>query len=268
MKTAVATRNLTIDPLSLCATAAEPLIGVASAPLSFFLLGATGRTGLPFLSQALARGHFVTIYVRNVSKLPAVVVAHPHLRAFTGELHEADKVALAIRAAKPDVVYVMLASETAPHTAVSTGTHNALLALGELRAVAAVEPRPTSFISIATWGLGPTGAYITGFFARMFVSVATTLFWSKPLTDFRKQLAEVEEAKEKGLIRPTLILPPILNDGEKTSTYRSGEASMMKDAMDVTNFVSRASIADLCLKLGEKVASGKEVPQWVGITNP
>jgi hypothetical protein len=260
-------RKVEIDPFSLSATAAEPLIGVASTPLSFFVLGATGRTGLPFLSQALARGHFVTIYARNVSKLPAVVVSHPHLRAFTGELHEADKVALAIRAAKPDVVYVMLASETAPHTAVSTGTHNALLALGELRAVAAVEPGATPFISIAAWGLGPTRTYITGFFARIFVSVATVLFWSKPLIDFEKQLAEVEEAKEKGLIRPTLILPPILNDREKTDTYRSGEARMMKDAMGVTNFVSRACMADLCLKLGEKVASGEEVPQWVGITN-
>jgi hypothetical protein len=58
-------RNVTIDPFSLSATAAEPLTGVASTPLSFFLLGATGRTGLPFLSQALARGHFVTIYVRS-----------------------------------------------------------------------------------------------------------------------------------------------------------------------------------------------------------
>lgn len=268
MKRAVVPRSLAIDPFSLSAIAAEPLTGVASTPLSFFLLGATGRTGLPFLSQALARGHFVTIYVRNVSKLPTAVVSHPHLRAFTGELHEADKVALAMRAALPDVVYVMLASERAPHTAVSTGTHSALLALGELSAVAAIGPRATQFISVTAWGLGPTRAYITGFFARIFVSVATALFWSKPLADFKKQLAEIEEAKEKGLIRPTLVLPPILNDGEKTSTYLSGEASMMKDAMGVTKFVSRASMADLCLKLGEKVASGEEVPQWVGITNP
>jgi len=48
----------------------------------------------------------------------------------------------------------------------------------------------------------------------------------------------------------------------------TGEATIMKDAMGVTNFVCRASMADLCLKLGEKVASGEEVPQWVGITNP
>lgn len=92
MKTAVVSRNLKIDPFSLSATAAEPLTGVASTALSFFLLGASGRTGLPFLSQALARGHFVTIYVRDVSKLPTVAVSHPHLRAFTDELHEADKV--------------------------------------------------------------------------------------------------------------------------------------------------------------------------------
>ena len=166
----------------------------------------------------------MTVYVRDVWKLPAVLVTDPCLRPFTGELHEADKVALAIRAAKPDVVYVMLASETAPHTAVSTGTRNTRLALGELRAVAAVEPRPTPFVSIAVWALGLTGAYTTGFFARMFVNVATALFWSKPLADFKDQLVEVEEAKDGGLIRPILILPLILNDGEKTNTYRSGEA--------------------------------------------
>jgi hypothetical protein len=222
---------------------------------------------LPFLSQALARGHSATIFVRSTSKLPATVASHPRLRAFTGELHEADKVAQAVREAKPDVVYVMLASEAAPYTAVSTGSHSALLALSRLKAGAAGAPKAIPFISIAAWGLGPTEAYINGFFARMFVDVAKGLFWSKPLADFKKQLAEVEEAKSKGLIRPILILPPILNNGEKTNTYLSGEASTMKDAMGVTNTVSRASMADLCLKLGEKAAAGDEVPQWVAITN-
>jgi hypothetical protein len=244
------------------------IIDLAAVPLRFFLLGATGRTGLPFLEQALASGHFVTIFVRNVSKLPAALASHPHLRTFAGELHEADKVAQAMGTANPDVVCVLLASEAAPYAAVSTGTHSALLALRELKAAAAVKPGPTPFISIAAWGLGPTEVYITGFFTRMFVGVAKTLFWSKPFADFKKQLTEVEEAKNEGLIRPTLILPPLLNNGEKTDIYLSGEASTMKDAMGVTNFVSRASMADLCLRLGEKAASGEEVPQWVGITNP
>ncbi len=230
-------------------------------PLRFFLLGATGRTGLPFLSQALARGHFVTVFVRNVSKLPVALDSHPRLRTITGELHDADKMAQAMSEANPDVVFSMLASESAPYTAVSTGTHSAL------QAIAALKRKPMPFISIAAWGLGPTGVYITSFLARAFIGIAQRLFWSKPFADFEKQLAEIEEAKNQGLIRPILILPPMLNNSEKAVSYLSGEAGTMKDAMGVTNFVSRASMADLCLRLGEKAASGEEVPQWVGITN-
>jgi putative NADH-flavin reductase len=237
------------------------MINPTAAPLRFFLLGGTGRTGLPFLEQALARGHFVTIFVRNVSKLPVALASHPRLCTFTGELHEADRMARAMGEANPDVVFVMLASETAPYTAVSTGTHSAL------QAIAAVKRNPMPFISIAAWGLGPTGSYITGF-ARAFVGVARTLFWSKPHADFEKQLTEIEEARKEALIRPILILPPLLNNREKTDTYLSGEAATIKDKMGVTNFVSRASMADLCIRLGEKAAAGEEVAQWVGITNP
>ena len=125
--------------------------------------------------------------------------------------------------ANPDVVFAMLASETAPYTAVSTGTHSAL------QAIATVKPNSMPFISIAAWGLGPTRGYITGFFARAFVDIATTLFWSKPLADFEKQLAEIEAARNEGLIRPILILPTLLNNREKTDIYLSGEASAIKD---------------------------------------
>src|ERR1700689_4364264 len=179
------------DPSLLSTMAAESVNNPTAAPLRFFLLGATGRTGLVFLAQALARGHFVTVFVRNVSKLPVALASHPRLRTFTGELHEADKMARAMGEANPDVVFVMLASESAPYTAVSTGTHSAL------QAIAAVKPHPMPFISIAAWGLGPTGAYITGF-ARVFVGIAKTVFWSKPHADFEQQLAELEVAKNEG----------------------------------------------------------------------
>jgi hypothetical protein len=79
---------------------------------------------------------------------------------------------------------------------------------------------------------------------------------------FQKQLAEIEKAKNEGLIRPVLILPPLLNNGEKTDTYRWGEATTMKDKMGLTNFVSRASLADLCLRLGEKAAA--KIKLWYG----
>ena len=268
MQSSPALGDTASNSVSFSALASEAMDGVAPKPLSFFLLGATGRTGLPFLSQSLARGHFVTIYVRSVSKLPAAVASHPHLRTFTGALHDADKIALALRASAPDVVYIMLASERAPHTAVSMGTHNVLRALERLRDLSALRSGAMPLISIAAWGLGPTAAYVTSFSARMFVRVLTTLFWSKVSADFNKQLTEVKVGKGAGLVQPTLILPAILTNGGKRRDYRSAEASLMKDIMGVTRFVSRASLADLCLKLGEKAAMGEQVPEWVGITNP
>jgi hypothetical protein len=109
------------DPSLLSMMEAESMMNPTAIPLRFFLLGATGRTGLPFLAQALARGHFVTIFVHDVSKLPVALASHPRLRTFTGELHEADKMARAMGEANPDVVFAMLASETAPYTGLQVG---------------------------------------------------------------------------------------------------------------------------------------------------
>lgn len=104
-------------------------------------------------------------------------------------------------------------------------------------------------------------------FLCTFVGMATTSFWSKPFADFEKQLAEIEEAWTEGLTRPILILPPLLNNREKTGLpVGRGQYDQRYDGR--ANFVSRACMADLCLRLGEKAASGEEVPQWVGITNP
>ena len=99
------------DTSLLSTMAAESRINPTAIPFRFFLLGATGRTGLLFLAQALAHGHFVTSFVRNVPKLPVALVSHPRLRTFSGELHEVDKMARAMGEANPDVVFVMLASE-------------------------------------------------------------------------------------------------------------------------------------------------------------
>lgn len=251
------------DPRALGATAAESVASVTASPRSFFLLGATGRTGLPFLEQALARGHAVTVFVRSPTKLPAAVASHPRLRTFTGALDEAAKVTQAMRETKPDVVYAMLASDPAPHTAVSTGTHSALLALRELGLGA-----PVPFISIAGWGLGPTMDHVKGAFGRLVVAAGKSFLWAKPFADFEKQLTEVETARVEGLIRPIIVMPPILTGGARTSDYLAGEAQAMKDAMRVTKTISRASMADLCLKLGERAASGEALPQWVAVTNP
>ena len=61
--------SINSDPSMLTTMTAESMMN-PTATFRFFLLGATGRTGLPFLAQALAPGDVVTIFVRDVSKLP------------------------------------------------------------------------------------------------------------------------------------------------------------------------------------------------------
>lgn len=231
-----------------------------------FFLGATGRTGRRFLSDALGRGHIVTTYVRDATRLPAAISTHPNLAVFTGGPDETDLLAKAIESSCADAVFLMLASERRPYTAVSTGTLTTLQALRVAKSTGAAD-RPMPLISIGAWGLGPTKAYITRPATRAFVDIITRLFWSKPFADLEKQVLDLQAAKVEGLIEPILILPPILTNGKKMPDYHFGEARMMKGFMRMPGFVSRASLADLCLKIGEKAASGTEVPQWIGVIN-
>ncbi len=252
--------------LEFSVIAKQPLTGLAERPLRLFVLGATGRTGLPFVAQALARGHLVTALVRRESRVPDHIRAHPCLSLLVGDIRDSKVIASGWGEQPPDVVVTMLSSENAPHTAVSNGTRGVLEALRASRPSAASRvDRPTPLISLASWGLGPTSPYIRGLAARMLVGLAKRTFWAKPFADFERQLADIDAAHADGLVKPTIILPPILTNGTKSRTYLSGDAHAMKDLMRVTSFVARASIADLALKLGEKAASGEKTPAWVAI---
>jgi putative NADH-flavin reductase len=53
--------------------------------MKIFLVGATGATGLAFITEALQDGHSITAYVRNPDKLP---VRDPHLTIVQGTLDQ------------------------------------------------------------------------------------------------------------------------------------------------------------------------------------
>ena len=141
MQSSPALGDTVSNSVSFSGLAAESAGGVALKPLCFFILGATGRTGLPF-SVTIARAWSLRneLCPKRV-EAACGVASHPHLRTFTGALHDADKITTALRESAPDVVYVMLASEKAPHTAVSLGTHNVLRALETLRGLVRAQIR-------------------------------------------------------------------------------------------------------------------------------
>jgi len=61
--------------------------------MNIILFGATGQIGRQILDQALERGHKVTAFVRNVSKLN---VTHPNLSVAQGDARDAQSVAAAM----------------------------------------------------------------------------------------------------------------------------------------------------------------------------
>src|SRR5450756_2448393 len=53
------------------------------------IFGATGRSGRPLVSQALARGDDVTVLVRDAARLPQ---SDPNLHVITGDVHDPETV--------------------------------------------------------------------------------------------------------------------------------------------------------------------------------
>jgi putative NADH-flavin reductase len=67
------------------------------------ILGATGRTGIPLVQQALDKGHTVIAFLRDPAKMP---IQHERLLLVQGSVQEADKVEEAVQGA--DAVMMVL----------------------------------------------------------------------------------------------------------------------------------------------------------------
>ena len=61
--------------------------------MKIIIFGASGRTGLPLVTQALAAGHNVTAFVRNPNKIQ---ISHAKLRVVQGDLDDAESIEAAI----------------------------------------------------------------------------------------------------------------------------------------------------------------------------
>jgi len=231
----------------------------AEAKGRFYIFGATGRTGLPFLEYALERGHQVTAFVRNSKKIPANLLENKSLTVVQGELSDAKLIEKSIEESQPHVIYGMLASDYAPHTQVSTSIENSLVAINSAKArVPSLEK--TRLIVIAGWGLGPSYKYLN-FAERALVKVAQ-LVYGKAMIDFARALDLTEK---QPATKSTFLLPPFLTNGPLTGQYQSGDIDKVPTSVYQT--IARRDMAHYALGLGEKVVadSDVELPPFVSI---
>ena len=202
------------------------------------IFGATGKTGMVLVKQALEKGHQVTAFVRDPSRLP---VEHGYLNFVRGDVFDPANVAEAVQG--QDAIVCALGSSDLKKTSVrSTGTTNIILAMKE---------HGVQRILVVT-AMGTGESWDT-------LSLVNKFFYATLLKSSRED-HEAQEAsvKESGLDW-TIVRPSGLTDEPWTGIYDVGEKILAKESR-----IARADVADLIVNELEQNAL---IHKAVTITN-
>jgi putative NADH-flavin reductase len=194
--------------------------------MKLVIFGATGRTGIPLVEQALAAGHEVVAFVRTPSKL---TIQHPNLRVVQGDSTDGAAVSRAVQGA--DVVISALGhSKNSPRT---------MMADSARQIVAAMKQHGVQRV------ITLTGAGVGAPEDKPKPVNHVIKFLLKTLSP--QVLADSEEhvriIRESGLDW-TVVRGPMLTEGAHTGNYRVGWVGVNTGAR-----ISRADVADFMLKV-------------------
>lgn len=201
------------------------------------LFGATGRTGIPLVEQALAAGHDVVAYVRTPSKL---TMDSPHLTVVQGETQEAHKVAEAI--AGSDAVISALGP-------VKGGAKD-VMATSASNIVAGMKAGGVQRLVYAT-GAGVEDPHDKPALMHKIIGIALKTLNPDVLAD---SAAGVKTVRDSGLDW-TVARGPMLTDGAHTGKYRVGYVNS-----EMGRQLSRANFADYMLKAAVEGQNIREMP--------
>jgi putative NADH-flavin reductase len=185
------------------------------------VFGASGRTGLQLVFQALNQGHEVTAFARRAGK---VTIAHKNIRIIQGELTDYGQVKQAIEG-RDVVICTLGVDKNKPSIVLSEGTRTILKAM--------VECRVKRFICMSSAGVLGND---TGFW---FGRIIIPLFLRHVFEDKKRQIEVIRESHAEWVI----IRPSGLTDSPKTGRYK------INDGSPTSKSVPRADVADFILKL-------------------
>ena len=194
--------------------------------MKLIIFGATGGTGQHLIQQALTKGHEVTAFVRDPSKLNI-----PGLRVFKGDVLDYASVEAAV--AGHDAVLCALGAP-----ANKTGT---LRSAGTLHIIRAMEKTGVRrFVCQTSLGYGDSKEVLnrTPFYFKYLI---VPFILKKGFADHALQ----EEYIRQSRLDWVIVRPSNLTDGVFTGAYKHG-FSASDDKIKV--IVSRADVADFMLK--------------------
>jgi putative NADH-flavin reductase len=193
--------------------------------MNILIYGASGATGHELVNQALTKGHIVTAFVRNPSKLK---VTHQNLKIIQG-----------------DVTNYQLVEET---TKGQDGVLSALGASSPFKFDQSVVDGVSNIIkAMETIG-------VSRFIYMSFVGVKecrnsagfVIKYIAPKLLSTEIAGHEVRESLiKRSQLKWTIVRPPTLTNGKRTTQFRSGENIVSKG---FTVSISRADVADFMLQ--------------------
>ena len=199
------------------------------------IFGATGKTGIELVKQALEQGHAVTAFVRDPARLG---IEDERINFVTGDVYDPVSVAQAIQGQDAVICALGAGSSLKKTTVRTTGTMNIIKGMKEQKV--------DRLMVVTAMGVGDSWDTLSPFNKFFF---ATLLKSSR--ADHETQEAAV---KESGLDW-TIVRPSGLTDTPRTSVYDVGENILAK-----TSKIARSDVADLILKeLGQNTLIGKAV---------
>lgn len=196
------------------------------------VFGASGKTGILIVFQALNQGHQVTAFSRQASK---VTIKHDRLRIVEGDVMDINKVSEAVEG--QDAVLCALGNDkNKPSTMLSEGTKNILAAM-QAKGV-------KRFICMSSAGiLGNDGGFWFG-------KIIMPLFLNHVFEDKKRQMKVIQESQADWVI----IRPTGLTDSPKTNTYK------INMEIPTSKSIPRADVADFMIRLVTDKKYDRQMP--------
>jgi putative NADH-flavin reductase len=202
------------------------------------VFGATGGTGIELVKQSIKRGHEVTAFVRDPSRLPA---KDPRVRVARGDVLDLGSVEAALIGAEAAVSALGVPFGRPPGMVRSEGTRNIVSALftsGTLR-----------FVSVSTVGAGESRKSMT-LPARFLFSL---IIRGERLAEAERQEHIIRQSDlEWVILRPTRLvngpgtgkcrLGLDLRIGLKAKLIRADLAGALLDQLETDQFLGKAPI--------------------------
>lgn len=196
--------------------------------MKVIVFGATGKTGMEIVGQALEKGHEVTAFVRDPSKVMLKNEANSvkdRLRIVSGDVFDYSSVKQAVKG-QAAVICSLGSNSLAKTTVRSEGTANIVKAM-EAEQI-------DRLLVVSAMGTGESWSTL---------SFVNKLFYATLLRSSRRDHEAQEAVVKKSNLSWTIVRPSGLTDGELTRNYATG-ASIQADSSQI----ARADVAHALVK--------------------